>query len=324
MTPPQLTYAGVVLAVLANQLCLPVPAVVFLMAAGALSAQGHMRFGLVVLLSVLPCVAADAVWFWMGRKWGVQVIKALCRLAPDPRGCSRKAHESFRRFGQPLLAFAKFLPGLDGLVPPIAGAEGVSAASFLALDGIGSLLWSTSYVALGYVFSAELDTAMNWVQRFGTVLLLLIVFPFCAYAARRAFLIARMLDRLRVRRIGPAMLDRKLKAGGKIAVLDLLEFEAEIEMPYAIPGAMRVDPTRLRNSQRVDIPDDIDIVLYCSSPQNMISARVAIELQRIGIENVWVLEGGLAAWRDKGLPLSPAPEPAEAVADRLSVKLADA
>ena len=54
MTPPQLTYTGVVLAVLANQLCLPVPAVVFLMAAGALSAQGHMRFGLVVLLSALP------------------------------------------------------------------------------------------------------------------------------------------------------------------------------------------------------------------------------------------------------------------------------
>jgi hypothetical protein len=30
MTPSQLTYTGVLLAVLANQLCLPVPAIVFL------------------------------------------------------------------------------------------------------------------------------------------------------------------------------------------------------------------------------------------------------------------------------------------------------
>ena len=55
MTPPQLTYAGVLLAVLANQLCLPVPAIVFLMAAGALSAHGYMQASTVVLLSVLAC-----------------------------------------------------------------------------------------------------------------------------------------------------------------------------------------------------------------------------------------------------------------------------
>ena len=53
----QLTYTGVLLAVLANQLCLPVPAIVFLMAAGALSAHGYMQASTVVLLSVLACLA---------------------------------------------------------------------------------------------------------------------------------------------------------------------------------------------------------------------------------------------------------------------------
>jgi membrane protein DedA with SNARE-associated domain len=67
--PSELTYAGVVLAVLANQLCLPVPAIVFLMAAGALSAQGHMQASTVVFLSVLACLLADGLWFWLGRKW---------------------------------------------------------------------------------------------------------------------------------------------------------------------------------------------------------------------------------------------------------------
>ena len=220
--------------------------------------------------------------------------------------------------------FCKVPAGPRRADTPLAGAEGVSVATFLALDAIGSLLWTTSYVALGYVFSAELDTAVNWTKRFGTVLLLLIVGPFCAYAVRRVFITLRMINRLRVRRIGPAMLDRRIKAGEKVALLDLLDFEEETGIQHALPGAMRVDPTRLRRSRRIDIPRDIDIVLYCSSPRNMVSARVAIELQRIGIENVWVLEGGLAAWRDKGLPLSPAPEPAEVVGERLSVKLSDA
>jgi len=80
---------GVVLAVLANQLCLPVPGVVFLMAAGAFSAHGHMQPNIVVALSVLACLAADGIWFWLGRMWGPWVMKLLCMLTADPRRYSR-------------------------------------------------------------------------------------------------------------------------------------------------------------------------------------------------------------------------------------------
>lgn len=42
-----LTYTGVLLAVFAEQLCLPIPSIVFLMAAGALSSQGQMRTSII-------------------------------------------------------------------------------------------------------------------------------------------------------------------------------------------------------------------------------------------------------------------------------------
>ena len=44
-------------------------------------------------------------------------------------------------------------------------------------------------------------------------------------------------------------------------------------------------------------------------------------LKRIGVDKVWVLEGGLKAWREHGLPVSQSPEVLEAVAERLGVKL---
>jgi 3-mercaptopyruvate sulfurtransferase SseA len=44
-------------------------------------------------------------------------------------------------------------------------------------------------------------------------------------------------------------------------------------------------------------------------------------LKRVGIEKVWVLEGGLKAWREHGFPVSQSPEVPEAVAERLGVKL---
>ena len=104
------------------------------MAAGALSAHGAMRAGLIVFLGVAACLLADGLWFWFGRRWGSQAMRLLCRFATDPRGCAGNARTKFRRYGLHLLFVYKFVPGLDGLLPPLCGAEGVSAARFIALD----------------------------------------------------------------------------------------------------------------------------------------------------------------------------------------------
>jgi membrane protein DedA with SNARE-associated domain/rhodanese-related sulfurtransferase len=319
--PSELTYTGVLLAVLANQLCLPVPGIAFLMAAGALSAHGYMQASTVVLLSVLACLLADGLWFWLGRKWGSQVMRLLCRLTADPRRCSRDAHNRFSRYGLPLLSAAKFIPGLDGLMPPLAGAEAVSPTSFLALDAIGSLIWSSFYVGVGYIFSGQLEIAVGWAKHFGTALALAIGVPFCLYIGWRGLILIRMILQLRVRLISAPMLHRKLEAGSKLALLDLLDFEEDSVSPQAIPGAFRIDPSRLRHSPRIAVPDDVEIVLYSSSRRDVVSARAAVALKRIGVENVWVLEGGLDSWREKGLPLSQFPEAPGAVAERLGVRL---
>jgi rhodanese-related sulfurtransferase len=131
-----------------------------------------------------------------------------------------------------------------------------------------------------------------------------------------------MIRRLRLRRITPRMLARKLKSANKVAVLDLLDFEAiESASLEAVPGAFRVDLSRLRHSPHLTVPDDVDIVLYSSSGGDATPARAAMGLKRIGVNNVWVLEGGLKAWRDQGFPLSESPETAEIAAVRVGVKL---
>ena len=323
MPIPELTYTGVLVAVFANQLCLPVPSIVFLMAAGALSAHGRMSGALVAILAIAPCLVADGLWFWFGRQWGSQALRVLCRFTADPRGHADRAHRQFRRFGLPLLLVAKFLPGIDGLIPPLAGAEGVSFPAFLAMDAVGSFLWSAAYLGIGYVFANQLDLATAWAKHFGTALGIAIGAPIFLYAAMRGLALLRMMRTLSVRRISPAMLRRKLASKTKIAVLDLLEFDDEQSAPAAesIPGAFRVDPARLRNSPPIVVPEDLQIVLYCSSRRDITSARVAIALHRIGVKNVWVLEGGLKAWQEKGHPVAMAADPPEIVASRLGVKL---
>ena len=208
-------------------------------------------------------------------------------------------------------------------MPPLAGAEGASPAVFLALDAIGSLLWSSFYVGVGYFFSGQLEIAVGWAKHFGTVLAIMIGVPCCVYTGWRALILIQMIRRLRVRLISAPMLHRKLRSGSKVALLDLLDFEQEAgtQTPPAIPGAFRIDPSRLRNSPPIAVPDEVEIVLYSSSRRDIVSAQAAIGLKRVGVQNVWVLEGGLQSWRDEGLPLSQFPEAPESVAQRLGIEL---
>jgi membrane protein DedA with SNARE-associated domain/rhodanese-related sulfurtransferase len=323
VTSLQLTYAGVLLAVFANQLCLPIPSIVFLMAAGAMSADGGMRTSIIVFMGVLGSLAADGIWFWFGRRWGSQAMRLLCRLTADPRRCSNNARKKFRRHGLPFLCVAKFVPGLDAVMPPLCGAEGVSLTGFFAFDTLGSFLWSGGYVGLGYLFSNELDAAIRWTQHFGAAVGIALGVPLGLYAGWRGLVLVRMIRRLRVRRITPPMLARKLKSNMKVAVLDLLNFEEETEGESleAIPGAFKVDASRLRKSPQITVPDDVEVILYCSSRRDVESARVAVALKRIGIDKVWVLEGGLKAWREQGFPVAHSLEAPEVVAERLGVKL---
>jgi len=300
-----LTYPMIFLAVFANQLCLPVPAVLFLMTAGALVASGSLNLGGVILVGVVGSLLADYAWFMVGRWQGYRVVRALCSFSMRGQHCSIRARRFFARRGLPGLMFAKFVPGLDGLMPPLAGALNVTTVLFLIFDGVGALLWSAGYCFVGYLFADRLDIIAATLGRVSGILAILLGGVLC-YLIWRAWELIRIMRQLRLRVVSPGVLYQNLQTGKKVAVLDLLDVEGQENAKAipGIPGAARISPTPLRSSAKVRVPPDVQIVLYCSSANQLTSARTALALRRKGISNVWVLQGGLKAWQELGLPVT--------------------
>ena len=71
---------------------------------------------------------------------------------------------------------------------------------------------------------------------------------------------------------------------------------------------MRIDPGELgryiRQYRGADLRTDREVILYCDSPSETTSARVALALRRLGFICVRPLAGGFQAWRKRGLPIS--------------------
>jgi membrane protein DedA with SNARE-associated domain/rhodanese-related sulfurtransferase len=292
-----------------------------LMTAGALAGRGggHLTIPLVLLTSVVACVIADSVWFWLGRRWGSNVIRLICSLTSNPQDSRERTRRMFDRWGLRLLLVAKFFPVLDGASPPLAGAQGATVRGFLAYDLVGSLLWSAAYVLTGFLFSSQLDRVIRLLDRFGTGIILLVAVPMLLWTSWRLFRIVTMIRHLRLHRMSPAMLQRKIDDGDRIGVVDLLRYEAMDRELEGIPGAVRTDPDQLRRAQRVVVPEGVSMVLYCSSKNEFTSARVAAAMKKLGVSNVWILEGGLDAWVAEGRPTTTNFSTREELAERLGV-----
>ena len=169
-------------AIFARQIGLPVPAPLFLLAAGALAAVGKLNFFAAFALAVTGCVLADWAWYEPGRRWGNRVLHFLHRFSPDPDTADRRAKERFARYGPPLLVPAKFVPGLDAVVPPLAGTSRTSRVRFLAFETVGASLWSGGYAGMGYFFSQDLSRAAAYAGRVGKITAVLAFAGLCIYA----------------------------------------------------------------------------------------------------------------------------------------------
>jgi membrane protein DedA with SNARE-associated domain/rhodanese-related sulfurtransferase len=320
---PSITYPVILMAVFANQICLPIPAVLFLITAGALVESGRLNFGSVILAGVVGSLLADYAWFIAGRWWGHRIlVRGLCAFSTDGQRCTIRARRLFARWGLPSLMFAKFVPGLDGLMPPVAGMLNAASVPFLLFDAAGALFWSAGYCFVGYLFADRLEIVAATLGRASGILAIVLACILC-YFLWRVWELLHTMRELRLRTVSPALLHEKLQAGQRVAVLDLLDFEGHEDTTTipGIPGAARISPTRLRSSPKVRVPADIQMVLCCSSPNQITSARTAVALRHIGISNVWVLEGGLQAWRKLDLPVTTKLSSPAELAARFGVEL---
>ena len=317
-----ITYSILFIAVLARQLDLPVPALLFLLAGGALVSDCKLNVVGVLLVAVLGCLSADLAWFEAGRLHGKRVLRLLCALTSDPSFCIRRGREIFARKGLRLLLIAKFVPGLDGICPPLAGMLGFSRTAFLVHDAAGASLWAGAYIACGFLFARQLDKVAQRISAVATALVLILGIPLLIFFFLKLVQIVLIIRLLRPLQIYPELLKSRLDSEEKLCLVDLLRFEEDPEGVAAIPGAVRLDPLEIRRKKRIVIPSDVDLVLYCRSRNSFVSARVAVAMRKHGIHNIHVLVGGLEAWKRLGFPLTEHFADVEAEFARLGIKVA--
>jgi membrane protein DedA with SNARE-associated domain/rhodanese-related sulfurtransferase len=293
--------------VLAEQLGFPIPSIPVLLTAGTLSATHELNPWLSLIAVLAACLLADSMWYMLGRRYGNSVLKLLCRLSMESGTCVAKTEGYFSRSGAATLLFAKFVPGLSTVAPPIAGQLGMPYRRFLLWDLAGSLIWAEAYLLGGRFFGDLIKKSaplFGMITHYAFFIFILMVLGFIIYrfVKQRRFITAVAAMRLEPAELKTMIDDAAAQGNIPPFIVDLRHPLDYLPDPRVLPGALRIGPNELTQHQEI-IPRDRDVVLYCTCPSEETSAKVAMQLHRLGVYRVRPLRGGFDGWKTLGYPL---------------------
>jgi len=251
--------------VLAESLGMPVPAALALVAGGAAAAAGLLHLTTLLLLAVSAMLLGDSLLFVLGRYMGWALLGFLCKLSVNPETCILRSAESFYKRGKATLLFAKFIPGINTMAPPLAGSMKMRPDIFLRLDLAGASLYAIVYIAVGFLFRDFLASLAHGFQTAGRAVESVTVIALIGYAGYRVWLYRKHAVYRVVPRVQVQELARRLASEDKdkILLMDVRSHGYYDAGAARIQGSIRMEPNNLAEEVKT-LPKDKDIYVYCT------------------------------------------------------------
>ena len=244
---------------------LPLPAALAILTAGAVAAYGNLHFYLVFGVGFLAMISGDVILYFAGRVSGWALLGLLCRLSANPETCILRSAEYFYRRGKQTLLFAKFIPGINTMSPPLAGSMKMRLGDFLQFDALGAAFYVGAYSLAGYLFSDALRAITRGLRSAGFAAEVIFGIGVIVYVAYRIWVYRkhRLLDV--IPRIPAEELARRLAsdAAQNMLVADVRSHGYYGADSERIAGSIRIEPNHLVEEAK-NLPKEREIYLYCT------------------------------------------------------------
>jgi undecaprenyl-diphosphatase len=154
---------------------LVVPGETVMLLGGAVAGQGAIDIYLLIAIAWFSAWLGDTTSFFLGRKLGREFV-----LKHGPRvGISHerfeKVEDYFGRHGGKTIFIGRFISLVRAFAPFIAGSSGMQYRAFVPYSVLGTGLWATAHILVGYFFSRSIETAGKYAAKGAFALATLIV-----------------------------------------------------------------------------------------------------------------------------------------------------
>jgi membrane protein DedA with SNARE-associated domain len=144
---------------------LVVPGETVMLIGGAVAGQGAIDVYILIGIAWFAAWAGDSTSFFLGRRLGREFV-----MRHGPRfGLSAERFEGvedyFSRHGGKTIFIGRFVGLVRALAPFIAGSSGMRYGAFVPYSILGTGIWASAHILIGYIFSRSIDTAAEYAGR---------------------------------------------------------------------------------------------------------------------------------------------------------------
>lgn len=155
----------------------PIPEDITLVSGGVIAGlyPESVNSHLMLLVSMIGVLAGDSCMYWLGRIYGVKILrfKLMRKLVTLQR--LRMVREKFTQYGNRVLFVARFLPGLRAPIYMVAGiTRRVSYVRFVFIDFCAAIISVPIWVYLGEFGARNLDWLHEQIEKGQMVIYVLI------------------------------------------------------------------------------------------------------------------------------------------------------
>lgn len=143
--PSHLGYGALAALIFGESAGFPLPGETALVAAALLAGSGHLSLPIVVAIAAAAAMLGDNLGYWLGRRFGRDVIvRGPGWLSRHSAGAVKRSEAFFARHGGKAVFLGRWVTGVRVAVAVVAGAAEMPWRRFLVFNALGALTWSAS------------------------------------------------------------------------------------------------------------------------------------------------------------------------------------
>lgn len=139
------------------------PGDTLLVTAGVLAAQGHLHIATTIMAVFAAAVVGDNIGYNIGKYSGKRLFRKKDGVL-FKQAYIEKAEAFYERHGAKTMLVARFVPIVRSFAPVVAGIGKMSRPRFIFFQALGSLLWATSVILIGYYVGIKIPNIGHYLE----------------------------------------------------------------------------------------------------------------------------------------------------------------
>jgi len=177
-------YPGLFALIALESTLIPIPSELVMPFAGFLAAQGHFSLPLVIVINSVAALVGSGICYWIGAVGGKPLLLKYGKWFLIRRHDLEKTEKFFAEHGKATILIARFVPVIRHIISLPAGLARMKLVPFFVQTFIGSTIWGSFLIVLGYELGSRWDTVANKIKRFDLVIGVIIVVAVVGLAVR--------------------------------------------------------------------------------------------------------------------------------------------